>query len=285
VSDDPRGRTAESFGYEWNRWPRFGWEPGEVEDESPTFDKKTLLEPGEIEGKLVLEAGCGNGRYVNQARRRGAEVVGMDLSSAVDAAFANTRAMEDVHIVQGNIFKPPFAEGTFDVMYTIGVLMHTGDARRAFESLVPKIKPAGTACVHIYKRGNAVYEWVDATLRKRTVEWDRDRLLRASDRAAKFAGKLPPRAIGWLNSVVRIQAHPSIVYDWYATEIATHHTYPEVREWFADAGVEILADNDRPMPEWKQRLKPDLSLTLKGRTPAAPSGSDAETAAASAAGA
>jgi SAM-dependent methyltransferase len=285
VSDNARGRTADSFGYEWNRWPLFGWVPGEVEAESPTFDKKTLLGPGEIAGKLVLEAGCGNGRYVNQARQRGAEIVGMDLSSAVDAAFANTRAMDRVHIVQGNIFEPPFAAGTFDVMYTIGVLMHTGDARRAFESLVPTVQPDGTVCIHIYKRGNAVYERVDAALRRRTVDWPRERLLRASDRAAKIAGALPPRLLGWVNSVVRLQAHPSIIYDWYATEIASHHTYPEVRGWFHDAGVEILADNDREMPAWKQRLKPDLSLTVKGRTPAQVPGVGAAPAAAPAAGA
>jgi SAM-dependent methyltransferase len=267
LPEDARSRTAASFGYEWNRWPRFGWEPGEVEGESPTFDKKTLLSADELDGKLVLEAGCGNGRYVNQAQRRGAEVVGMDLSSAVDAAFANTREMPNVHIVQGNIFRPPFADETFDVMYTIGVLMHTGDAHQAFNALWPKVKGDGIATIHIYKKGTRVYEWVDATLRKRTVDWDREKLLRFSDRGAKFADFLGPYALGWFNSVMRLQAHPSIVYDWYATEIATHHTYPEVREWFSDAGVRIVADNDRPRPGWHEKIKPDLSLTVKGRVP------------------
>jgi SAM-dependent methyltransferase len=269
LDDMARERTTESFGFEWNRWPRFGWEPGEVEGESQTYSKKTLLADEELRGRVALEAGCGNGRYLNQARNRGAEVVGIDLSGAVDAAFANTRGDGRIHVVQGDIFNPPFRRHVFDVMYTIGVLMHTGNARRAFDALVPLVRPGGLVCVHVYKRGTPLYEWVDTALRGRTTRWSRERLLRFSERAARLAGLLPPRILSWVNSVVRVQAHPSIVYDWYATEIATHHTYDEVRDWFRERGVDVLADNDRARPVWKQRLHPDLSLTVKGLVPVA----------------
>jgi SAM-dependent methyltransferase len=259
------GPTAESFGFEWNRWPNFGWEPDELEAESRVFAHKTLN--AEFDGNTFLEAGCGNGRYLFQAQKRGARVVGLDLSIAVDAAFANTREMENVSVVQGDIFKPPFRRGVFDGMYSIGVLMHTGDAERAFASLVPVVKPGGTAVIHLYKRGSAVYEWVDATIRKRTTRWDRDRLLLWSERVGKLVAPLPPRLRYWLNAIVRVHPHPSVNFDWYATTVATHHTYPEVRGWFERLGLEVVADNDKPRAGWKRRLYPELSMTVRGVAP------------------
>src|SRR5262245_20953011 len=55
--------TRSSFGFEWRHWARYGWEMPEsnLTTEEPVFLFKSRLEPSQFAGKLVLDAGCGNG--------------------------------------------------------------------------------------------------------------------------------------------------------------------------------------------------------------------------------
>ena len=97
----------------------------------------------QIKGKLVLDAGCGMGRYVEVIKKYGGTIVGIDLSYAVDAAFKNIGFNENVHIIQGDILKPPFKKEFFDFIYSFGVLHHTPDAEAAFKSLTGYLKKGG----------------------------------------------------------------------------------------------------------------------------------------------
>jgi SAM-dependent methyltransferase len=62
----------------------------------------------------------------------------MDLSDAVETAYANLGKMPNVHVVQGDIYHPPFARpeggGPFDFIYSIGVLHHLPDPEAGFHS-------------------------------------------------------------------------------------------------------------------------------------------------------
>jgi len=108
------------------------------------------LTPEFFAGKLGLDAGCGFGRHLHYATRYGAEVVGLDLSEAVLAAYRNNRESSRAHVVQGDIYRPPFARGTFDFIYSIGVLHHLPDPQGGFCALAPYIKPEGTLFAWIY---------------------------------------------------------------------------------------------------------------------------------------
>src|SRR5919198_4102470 len=61
-----------------------------------------------LAGKLVLDAGSGFGRHLVTAAEQGAEVVGIDLSGGVDVACRNTWHLDRVHVVQTNLYEPPF---------------------------------------------------------------------------------------------------------------------------------------------------------------------------------
>src|SRR5437763_15003663 len=67
-----------SFGRQWNRY-----DVARDEEDEAVFRVKTGVEPRDLAGKLVLDAGCVGGRYALLAARHGARVVGVDLSSAV----------------------------------------------------------------------------------------------------------------------------------------------------------------------------------------------------------
>ena len=73
------------------------------------------MTPEFFKGKVVLDAGCGKGRHSSLAQQWGArEVIGLDLSDAVETAFAAARHLRNVHVVQGDICQLPFAR-VFDM--------------------------------------------------------------------------------------------------------------------------------------------------------------------------
>ena len=76
--------------------------------------------------------GCGTGRHAYFAAQYGArEVVALDLSEAVETARDNLAQFDNVHVVQGDLLRPPFRTaaqgGGFDLVYSIGVLHHLPD--------------------------------------------------------------------------------------------------------------------------------------------------------------
>src|SRR5262245_9097901 len=80
-----------SFGRQWNRY-----DVARDEEDEAVFRVKTGIDPRELQGKLVLDAGCGGGRYALLAARHGARVVGVDLSAAVEKARALCAGWPDV---------------------------------------------------------------------------------------------------------------------------------------------------------------------------------------------
>jgi SAM-dependent methyltransferase len=125
--------------------------------------------PELLRGRLGLDAGCGFGRHLYQAASCGAEVVGMDFSRAIDASYENTKQFVNVHLVQGDIYAPPFAPGTFDFVYSVGVLHHLDDPERGVRSLVPLIKPDGSLFVWLYSKRRRLTNFVLECARRVTT--------------------------------------------------------------------------------------------------------------------
>jgi SAM-dependent methyltransferase len=84
------------------------------------------------EGKLVLDAGCGLSQPLKWGAVFGsAEIIGVDLSHAVDAAYRNARALPNAHVVQADISAVPFVE-QFDYILSVGVLHHMQSPQEGF---------------------------------------------------------------------------------------------------------------------------------------------------------
>lgn len=147
--DGLREDTAARFGYEWQTFQDF-------EEEEETASMATWFRPrdlSDLAGLTVLDAGCGMGRHAVLAVRHGARrLVGVDLGSAVEAAFANTRELPEVVIVQGDLYHPPVADGAFDAAYSLGVLHHLPDPARGVAALAPKLRPGGWMQLWLYGR-------------------------------------------------------------------------------------------------------------------------------------
>ena len=145
--------TAANFGWQWQYFT----------EEDTRYAEQFLgwiapVTPEFFNGKVVLEGGCGKGRHTQLAARWGAQdVIGIDLSAAVETAFAATRSLPNAHILQADIYRLPLAR-KFDYAFSVGVLHHLPGPRGGFMSLASKVKPGGYLSAWIYGAENN--EWI-----------------------------------------------------------------------------------------------------------------------------
>ena len=244
---------ADSFGFEWQRHRRTQLDSGPGGESERTFREKTGLTPKAVRGKLVLDVGCGMGRFAEVARRWEAKVVGVDLSLAVESAQANLGARDNVAVVQADSFWLPFPQGSFEVIYSIGVLHHTPDCAAAFRRLVPLVRPGGRLCVWVY---GTMGPWQHfARLYRRVTVKLPKRLLHGLCHLAipwYHVCRLP--IVGCLlRTVLPISQHPNPewrvldTFDWYSPRYQSLHTFPEVYRWFRSEGFEDITLLDFPV--------------------------------------
>jgi SAM-dependent methyltransferase len=243
---------TQSFSYEWQQFART-----QLDSQTGRTDTRDRLQASlnfplaDLKGKLVLDAGCGMGRFAEIVQQYGGEYVGMDYSLAIDAAQANVGGRDNVHFVQADIFNLPFADRAFDLIISLGVLHHTPDARRAFGALPRVLKPGGKLSVTVYDAGNKVYVANTRFWRKFTTRLPRRTLHTLSYAAAPLYYLWTLPLVGW---AFRTIAFISLerdwrwrvldTFDWYSPRYMTWHTHHEVFGWFKDNGfeqVEVLA--------------------------------------------
>src|SRR5262249_18601854 len=135
------GSYAASFGKQWNWFRTVQMDSINRNGSSAeVFAQTTGWTKDDLDGRAVLDAGVGAGRFAECAARLGAELFGVDLTEAIDAAFENIGRDPGVHLAQADIFALPFRAGTFDLAYSIGVLHHTPDTESAFASVATTVK-------------------------------------------------------------------------------------------------------------------------------------------------
>jgi SAM-dependent methyltransferase len=249
-----QARTKATYGLQWNRFRIL-----RPEEDRATFFNRTGLTTEEIAGALVLDAGCGMGRYLRVAGEAGARVVGLDLSEATRAARELTADLADVLILRGDLLRPPLPEGTFDHIYSIGVLDHTPDPRRAFLALARLLKPGGRIAIWVYQKERPLLERIIGVHRAVSRRLPLGVLLALSRVMAPVGGvkrallrsrnKLVSRIGVALNvATIGVSMHPDPevrvcdTLDWYAPKYMSRHTLDEVSGWFNEAGLVDVVD-------------------------------------------
>lgn len=250
-----QSRTKSTYSLQWNRFRIL-----RPEEDRVTFRNRTGLTEADLAGALVLDAGCGMGRYLRMAAEMGARgVVGLDLSEAVRAARDLTADLPGVELTRGDLLRPPFAVGTFDQIYSLGVLDHTPDPRAAFLAIARLLKPGGRIAIWVYPRERPLLEAVVRVHRGVSTRLPVSWLLTLSRLMAPVGGlkrrlMASPRrlvnragvALHLLTFGVSMHPDPEVrvcdTLDWYAPRYLTRHTREEVRGWFVEAGLEEIVD-------------------------------------------
>jgi len=173
----------------------------------------------------ILEMGCGTGQMSLYLARADRVVVGADLTRAsllLGASAARRFGLRRVQFVETDLRSPGLRAGSFDVVYSSGVLHHTPDPRASFARIVRLARPGGMIVVGLYNAfariplqlrrliaGLSGYRWIpfDPVLRDRENE--------------------PARREAWVRDQYR---HPE----------EHRHTLAEVQGWFDENEVEYV---------------------------------------------
>jgi SAM-dependent methyltransferase len=182
--EEEKAATAANFGWQWQHFTQ----------QDDKYEEQFLgwiapVEPAFFRDKLVVEGGCGKGRHTQLAARWGArEIIGVDLSAAVETAFAATRELENAHVIQADIYRLPLKRA-FDYAFSVGVLHHLPDPRGGFRSLASKVKAGGWLSAWVYGAENNgwITRWVNP-VRERVTS-------RINKRALLHLSKLPTAAL------------------------------------------------------------------------------------------
>jgi len=244
---------AGSFSFQWLTFRKAQLDNEQSRRSEDDFRLKTGFTPEEFAGKLVLDVGCGMGRYAEVATRWGAAVVGIDLSLAAEAAAENLHDRQAAFF-QADIFNLPFAPESFDIIYSLGVLHHTPDCERAFKVLPRLLKPGGKIAIWLYSGYHKWYRMSDI-YRKVTRRMSPKMLHRLCYVAVPMYGvHRVLRAVplvgtpisGVMKYLLPMSFNPDPQWrvldtlDWYSPLYQSKHTYEEVFRWFEDCGLQDL---------------------------------------------
>jgi ubiquinone/menaquinone biosynthesis C-methylase UbiE len=155
---------SDNFGYQWNKWAKVQFEDENLGrpmqgHTTNMFKSITGFSNEMLKGKVVLDQGCGPGRFTDVALKMGSSVIALDYSSAIDVARLNLIENDDhVLFVQADALLMPIKDCVIDYAFTIGVLHHTPNPFKGVLEAHRVLKEnVGTYAIRVYpKRGPGV---------------------------------------------------------------------------------------------------------------------------------
>lgn len=279
TDDHGQMQTGDSFSYKWRNEESFGSE-GMQRDiyawllARYGFESADAMRSFFGSKRRTLDAGCGAGfataAWMNEDwSHGGAEWVGVDISAAIDVAHRRLGAFPSTHFVQADVLQLPFKPGSFDAIFSEGVLHHTPSTERAFEALVPLLAPGGEIMIYVYKKKGPVREFTDDHVRAQLADLtpeDAWAALRPLTRLGRALAELEvevdvpddipllgikagrydvQRLVYWniakvfWNENMTFEENNHVNFDWYAPVYAHRQTEEDIRRWFRENDLEI----------------------------------------------
>jgi SAM-dependent methyltransferase len=224
---------------------------------SPAWEENFLdlmhpLLPADFLGKTVLDAGCGYGRHAFFAARYGAEVIALDSSTdAISSAAANTKGCSRVHLVQGDVYRPPVRDGAMDHTWAFGLLHHLEQPERAFEALGQTVRSGGRLSLWTYGPRQGLTLHISNALRGASSGMTADQqhsLSKNIARALRLFSHTPYRFLagvpvaGTVVSHLPVHDHHQWPFDVVVADIYDRLRIP-VRHWFTRERLEGMLTN------------------------------------------
>jgi SAM-dependent methyltransferase len=118
------------------------------------------LDAMHVGGKRVLEIGLGQGADSESLIRRGANWTGIDLTAESVERVRTRLTLRDLpfdDLRQGSVLDLPFADSSFDMVFSHGVLHHVPEIRQADKEIQRVLRPGGELVIMMYARWSLNY--------------------------------------------------------------------------------------------------------------------------------
>ncbi len=223
-------RTKESFTQEWNLYDYDKDKTWNADAEGilNRFLKETDETIDTLKGKIVFDAGCGNGSLNCLLAEKGITNIAMDFSNSIEIAYARNK-YPNVFFIQGDVQFPPVAFDFFDIVHCSGVLIHTNNTELSFACIEPTVKKGGKLSVWLYHPRKNFLHNIFNFIRKFTSKlplkfqyylyWCT--LLPVSFVIKRFKGNKENTREMMLS-----------ILDWFTPEFRWEHTHEEAENWF-----------------------------------------------------
>lgn len=270
-------QVMDTFGFKWTR-DDWGFKPEHIALMGDFFrDRFGFASTSDIErffsGRLVLDAGVGNGQNENHFGQYPRAIVGVDISRSVDAAYRHWNMRLPIYFVQADIYNLPFENNTFDIVISDGVLHHTPETKKALGIISNMVKTGGYLMFYVYKKKGPIREFVDDEIRKRIVHLSNEEAWKALEPLTLLAKELSRQNINisipedislleipkgeydlqrflywhvmkfYWNEALNFDENNHVNFDWYRPLYAHRHTPDEVKEWLEELKFETTHFN------------------------------------------
>jgi uncharacterized protein YbaR (Trm112 family)/ubiquinone/menaquinone biosynthesis C-methylase UbiE len=276
--------TVDGFGWEWQAFDEHI--NGTYMTEKVNFlDFISPVTPDFFAGKVVLDAGCGMGRFLKLGAEFGSQdIIGIDLSGSVDVAYRNVRHLPNAHVIQADILALPL-KPKFDYIFSVGVLQFLEQPQAGFNCLSNLLRHEASISVWVYSKENNgwVMRLISPIRKHLTSRLPRPVLYGISyflgfllyltinyiykpANEIKFfrnlAHSLPYNNYIYYSSRLSYRGIVSIIFDHLVPNLVTYLSKEELRGWFSEEQFSDVTITSRNNMSWRAHAvySPRLNL-------------------------
>jgi ubiquinone/menaquinone biosynthesis C-methylase UbiE len=199
-----------------------------------------FFSPEEVQGKSVLDSGCGTGIFSIIFARNGAgRVLGIDISpGSLETArgLKEKFKLDNAEFERQDMLHLPYPDASFDIVWAWGTVHHTTDPLGAITELIRVLRPGGALFLAIYKKTNVT--WVHEIIRKTLIKMPR-RTWNGLAKVMAFFGTPIVFFFKRREKSRKGESLSELILDWYFVPIRHYYRPEEIRTFLEGKGFAI----------------------------------------------